>query len=364
MKLLNFGHDQFRNLNPSRLTLEGKRHFFLGKNGQGKSNLLEGLGYLGSLRSFRTHETRPLLRTGSREARLLYELGDEDGEHRVEITLRPGTKRLLVNGDPVKRLSLMIGRFPSITMHSGDLALLDGSPGNRRRFLDLHLSFLSPDYLKALKDYQDALSERNALLKTRKLDAGQLSVFEEPMARAGEYLVDARGRGLKALEGQLVEAYGRISPVEECPRLRYRPDVGEASREGFANHLKEQRSRDALQGTTRQGPHRDDFVFELEGGEARMFASEGQKRGMVVALRMAQLRMLREGLGRRPLLFADDIIGELDPERRERFWASFDPEIQLFATGTEPPFADPLGWQIFSVEAGRVTLRTGNHQDA
>ncbi len=354
MKLHYFGHDHFRNLEPARLDFQGRHHFFLGKNGQGKSNLLEAMGYLGALRSFRTHETGPLLQTGGGEARLLYEFRDEGEIHVVELTLRQGSKRLLVDGEPVRRLSSVIGRFPSITMHSGDLALLDGSPGNRRRFLDLHLCLLSQEYLQSLKAYQDGLSERNALLKKKPVDGGQCEVFEGLMARSAVHLIEARSRGLGLLEAAFVEAYGRISPVDECPRLRYRPDVVNPGEADFRALLKEQRSRDALLGTTRRGPHRDDLVFELQGGEARAFASEGQKRGMVVALRLAQMEVLRKGLGRRPLLFADDILGELDSERRERFWSGFDPEVQLVATGTEPPGTNLSRWQVFAVESGRV----------
>lgn len=355
MHLRLLGHENFRNLHTARLRLEGNRHFLFGKNGQGKSNLLEAMGYIGALRSFRTHQTRALLKKGSDQARLVYEWEDESGQDdAVEVILRNGGKRVSINGDALKTLSELVGRYPTLTLHGADLQLLDGPPGDRRRFLDLFLSMLSQDYLHHYKRYTQALDGRNRLLKKARLDNAQCEAFEREMGESAHFLQGFRADLLTSLSATFQDYYQAISPREEAPTLTYRASTKIDQAENFLDLLKKEREKDAILGTTRQGPHRDDFRFGLLNSDARNFASEGQKRGLVVALRLGQCELLQQKLKMKPLLLADDIIGELDPDRRRRFWDCFDPEIQVVATGTELPDPQFESWQIFRVEEGNV----------
>ena len=355
MYLRLLGQENFRNLRGARLRLEGNRHFLLGKNGQGKSNLLEAMGYIGALRSFRTHETRALLKKGCEQARLLYEWEEEPGQgDSVEVVLRKGGKRVSINGEFLKTLSALVGRYPTLTLHGADLQLLEGPPGARRRFLDLFLSMLSQDYLRSYKRYTQALDGRNRLLKKARLDGAQCEAFEREMGESAHFLQCFREDLLASLSSSFQSYYQAISPRDEAPSLTYRASTKIDRAEDFPALLKKEREKDAIVGTTRQGPHRDDFRFGLLESDARNFASEGQKRGLVVALRLGQCDLFQQRLKQRPLLLADDIIGELDPERRRRFWDCFDPEIQVVATGTQLPDPQFETWQIFRVEEGKV----------
>lgn len=358
------GHENFRNLRATRLQLEGRRQFLVGKNGQGKSNLLEAMGYVGALRSFRTHDTRALLGKGKDQARLLYELKAESGAvDTVDIQLRKGGKQVAINGEKLKTLSELVGLYPTLTLHGGDLQLLEGPPGDRRRFLDLFFSMLSQDYLNHFKRYSQSLEGRNRLLKQPRLDAAQCEAFEREMAESAFFLQSFRSEHLIRLSREFLNYYRAISPRDEAPSLTYQAATPIHSVEAFLSLQKKEREKDAIVGTTRRGPHRDDFRFGLLEEDAKTFASEGQKRGLVVALRLAQCALFQELLNRSPILLADDIIGELDSERRSRFWDCFDPAIQVIATGTQLPDQRFEEWQIFELEEGRVRERTGKSND-
>lgn len=349
--------ENFRNIPAARLPFEGQRFFFRGLNGQGKSNLLEAIGLCGALRSFRVAESRALINKGSRRARLLYRFVQGDHREReLEVELNGGAKRVRIDGEPAEAVSALIGLFPAVTMHGGDLALLDGVPAVRRRFLDLHLSMLDREYLLDLKRYHQALAGRNRLLKTAPGSAAQLLAFETLMADSGSRLTRRRAEALQNLDRKLQRFYEAISPEPEAPLLQYAPRLENPEMDAFCQKLYADREKDVLLGTTRNGPHRDDFLLAIMGEQARHFASEGQKRGLVLALRLAQCAMIKECLQVNPLLVADDIIGELDAERRDRFWKCFDPEIQLFAAGTALPGELGGDWTLFEVQSGKFTL--------
>jgi DNA replication and repair protein RecF len=155
------------------------------------------------------------------------------------------------------------------------------------------------------------------------------------------------------LAAHLGAAYARIAPAAEAAGLAYAPDFAQPDEGAFAAMLAAGRERDGLLKTTQRGPHRDDLEFTLDGHPAREVASEGQQRSLVLALRLAQAAWFQERTGVPPVLLADDVLGELDPERRRRFWAALDPTLQIIATGTSLPDDAALGhWQVFRVETG------------
>lgn len=173
---------------------------------------------------------------------------------------------------------------------------------------------------------------------------------------AGARLVALRAEGVGVLAAHLGTAYARIAPAAEAAGLGYAPDFDQPDAPAFAALLAAGRARDGLLKTTQRGPHRDDLELTLGGHPAREVASEGQQRSLVLALRLAQAAWFQERTGVQPVLLADDVLGELDPERRRHFWAALDPALQIIATGTSLPDDAALGhWQVFRVEAGQFT---------
>ncbi|MCX6956448.1 MAG: DNA replication/repair protein RecF [Verrucomicrobia bacterium] len=343
----------FRNVGFAALEFSGRQQFLIGANGQGKTNLLEAAGFLTALRSFRAADNKLLVGHGEHTAAIACELEHErQGETKVTIKLRHDGKELWCDNARVTRLADYLGKFPTVVFSSQDLQLVRGSPAGRRRWLDLTLAAMDAGYLKALQTFTRALAERNALLKRGSAGEAQLSAFEQTLAPAAAELIRLRGEGVKALGRTLTGAYGKLCDDAEPAGLVYKPDFAEPSAEALLARLESGRARDAQFRSTLVGPHRDDFHFSVRQTAAKDFASEGQQRSLVLALRLAQAAWFQEKSGIRPVLLADDVLGELDPARRRRFWAAIDPASQVIATGTSLPDAELGTWQVFEVAGG------------
>lgn len=357
MRISRLRASDFRNIGFADLDFGGaKRIFLVGKNGQGKTNLLETASLLTALRSFRTRDSRLLVRGGKKEARVFIAL-EHEREGRTELTFTlgaNGTKNAeLGAGTPVRRLSDFVGRFPAVVFSSDDIALLRGSPSGRRRWMDLTFSTIDPEYFLRLQNYHRALESRNRLLKEARSTDSQLEAFEKILAENGCRLVEIRSREMRGVAGLFSEFVGRIvRSGDEDSSLAYEPSVSAAEPAAWAETFRRSRAQDRLLRATQKGPHRDDFRFRIRGRAAEDFASEGQQRGMTLALGLAQLALFRERLGVAPVVLADDVLGELDAERRAGFWSAVGEELQVVATGTQPP-EDSGAWSVFAVEAGR-----------
>jgi DNA replication and repair protein RecF len=359
MRLRKVSLQQFRNVGFSALELRGRLQFFVGGNGQGKTNLLEAIGLLTALRSFRTTDNKVLIAHGQKEAAMAFVLEHErQGETTVTIRLRGEGKEVLLDQTRVTRLLDYVGRFPTVVFSSQDIQLVRGAPALRRRWLDLTLASMDAAYLRALQTYTRALAERNALLKTGRAAAAELSAFEQALAPAAAELIQRRNEGVQKLSATVASAYARVSDAAEPAALTYEPSFAEASADAMRAKLEATRTRDQQFRTTLTGPHRDDLGLSVLGVAAKDFASEGQQRSIVLALRLAQAAWFWEQSGVRPVLLADDVLGELDASRRRRFWAAVDPEAQVIATGTELPSAELGTWQIFDVAGGAAQSRS------
>ena len=347
----------FRNVPLAALAFSGRRQFFAGANGQGKSNLLEAAGCLTALRSFRTADSKVLVMHDQEEAGIACEVEREgSGRERVTIKIRRDGKELWYDDTRVARLADHVGRFPTVVFSSQDLQLIRGAPALRRRWLDLTISAMDREYLAALQAYSRALSERNALLRRPVPGvAAQLSAFERAMAPEGARIVRLRTRWVAELAGETHAAYGRLSGGAEPATLEYASALEGLGEEGLLSLLEAGRERDMRMGATLNGPHRDELRFLVGGTDARDFASEGQQRSVTLALRLAQAAWFRARSGVTPVLLADDVLGELDAGRRERFWAALDPQAQVIATGTQPPDRSLGDWQLFSVAGGEFS---------
>lgn len=346
--------ENFRNLPLVTVELAGRRTFLLGGNGQGKTNFMEALGYVTALRSFRGAEPRAVVGWGAARAGLSLVVEHEVlGTSRLTLTLGPEGRVVEWDQGRVTRLADFIGRFPTVVFSSQDHQWLRGAPAVRRRWLDLTLAAMDGGYLAALQGYTRAVAERNRLLKDGGRDAGSLAAFEHEAARHGAGLATARRAGVAELDALLRRAHARLAPAGEAATLVLAADAPAETPEAFATLFARSRARDVQLQSTGRGPHRDDLDLTLAGRPARQAASEGQQRCLVLALRLAQAEYFRARRGVQPVLLCDDVLGELDPERRRRFWAALEGEPQVVATGTSLP-EDGGAWQVLTVEAGRL----------
>ncbi len=354
MRLLNVNLENFRNVESASLAFESDRVFFIGPNGQGKTNLLEAIGMSSNLRSFRKSGTDGLVREECDQCRMFFRFSDGKGKDReILLSFRPkGEKSLFLDGEKLSKLGDFLGQFPSVALSSRDFRLVREGPSERRKWLDLLLSTASTEYFLSLQLYHRALRERNALLKKGGGDR-ELDAFEQALIPSGLRIQKMRVDALPKISILLSESYAALSSKKEEADLAYKPDLLLESEQEWAKRLVEERAKDRIMGNTRRGPHRDDFTFLCNGKDARTFASEGQQRGLVLALRFAEFFFVRQVRDQTPLILADDVLGELDDERKANFKQLLPPEAQVFATGTSfPSPCEADKWETFRVSSG------------
>ena len=357
MKVTHLSLEHFRNIELARLQFDPDRPvFFVGKNGQGKSNLLEALGLVTAIRSFRTHELAPMIQKKKRASRVLYKLLDErDEETEVELKISSRKRSIMMDGMEVKRLSDYMGLFPSVVFSADDNQLIKSGPQGRRRFFDLLYSVVDHEYLESLQSYHRALKERNHALK-RQMDRPLVTVYDKILARYGSVIMKKRTHWSERFVRLFETVYRQIATEDESGSLAYRPALDVGAEEGFLEKLTHNYTRDCVLGTTSTGPHRDDFQFEVHDLGARTHGSDGQQRSLVLALKLAQIEFIEQKTQRKPILLLDDILGELDNERKERFWKVFDHQCQIFGSGTAvPAITFRQKWKVFTVDRGKFT---------
>lgn len=355
MRILEIRLQDFRNLTFAAIDLSAGRTFFVGANGQGKSNILEGIGLITAFRSFRTQSTAVLPKKGKSAFSILYRLELDDGSD-VEVVISFGQsgRKVQVDGEPVSKMGDFVGRFPVVPLSTGDLMLLRGAPSERRRFMDMAFSTVNPGYYTSLRRYHQALAERNRLLKHRG-SAAEFSAFEAAVAKHGVEVTGFRVELMAELRSLLQATYGGLAEAEEGADLEYKANA-ECDEAGYRALLESSRERDQVIGATQRGPHRDDFRLSLSMGQAKEYASDGQQRGLCVALRIAQSRLYEARLGVVPVLLVDDVLGELDTVRRKGFWSVCPIKMQIIASGTELPIVSGEDvWSNQLVESGQVS---------
>ncbi|PWU06358.1 MAG: DNA replication and repair protein RecF [Verrucomicrobia bacterium] len=347
----------FRNMGLAALEFDGSSQFLFGLNGQGKTNLLEGISLLTALRSFRTQEAKTLIQHGKTEAQLLYKIEHErEGELEILLKLKNQEKELYVHGNKVDKFSEFIGMIPTVVLSSEDMQLLRGAPSLRRKFIDLSLSAMDADYFRDLRRYHRALLERNALLRQIS-SRSMVEVYNTILAPLAFNIYQKRIKTIELLRLYLMESYSEMVQEDEEPEIIYRPDCILNSKENFLEILGKGFERDSLLKATQNGPHRDDLEFKMKSKGARQYASEGQQRGLVMALRLAQIKYFHHCTGLKPIVLADDVLGQLDPIRSEAFWRTLDTNFQVVGTGTTLPSGmSGREWQIFKVLEGSFNL--------
>ena len=352
-------HD-FRNYAEAELELGDQLTVVAGANGAGKTNLLESIYFGCTARSPRTSNERELVRRGASVARVVLDTADDEGNHRVEVGFEPGEpKRLQVDGSPVDSLLGAEAR-PLVSVFLPErLGLVKGAPAGRRAHLDRVVAASWPARAETRSSYSKALAQRNALLariRQRLVAPDALDAWDAELARYGIQLMEDRREavsGLRGSFGELAERLGLPGPAE----LRYRPrsDATDAAR--LAAELAERREADLERGFTAHGPHRDELSLLLDGSSLRAYGSQGQQRAALLALLFAERRLLAERRDRPPLMLLDDVMSELDRERRELLAGLLREGGQAVVTATEAdhvPGAVLAGRGLARVENGRL----------
>ena len=328
-------------------------HLLLGDNAQGKTNILEAVYLMATLRSFRGVGGAQLIRHGAKG----YFVGGSvvgQGDHEIKMYWSARERKLALDGQPVKKLADYFGTLRTVVFCTEDLQLIKGPARARRRFLDLLLAQTQPGYLSLLQRYMHSVRARNALLKPRVVDEAALESFSAELVRLGNEIIRARRELVPKFSPLARLAYRRISNDAEELRIEYQPSV----RHDFAVELAQARPRERTFRATLVGPHRDDMQLLQNEKSAAQFGSEGQKRTLAIALKMAQAEFLTGIHGSPPILLIDDVMGELDVKRRSGLLPLLElarrGSGQVFMTCTEENWPSELGQEL-----QRWAVRTG-----
>jgi DNA replication and repair protein RecF len=333
-------------------------HLLLGGNAQGKTNILEAIYLLSTLRSFRGVGGAQMVRHGQKG----YFAGGtavHQGRHELKLYWSGTERSLSLDGQPVRKLTEYLGVLRTVVFCTEDLQLVKGTGRIRRRFMDLLLSQTHPAYLPLLQRYARALRSRNALLKQSILDEAALGGFSEELVRAGSELIRLREELVPRVSPLARLAYRRISNDAEELRLEYQ----RSAKQDLAVELAQSRKRERSYRTTLVGPHRDDLQLTLNSRSAAQYASEGQKRSVALSLKLAQAEYLTGIHGSPPILLIDDVMGELDAKRRSGFLPLLERSHraggQAFMTATEENWPEELGTRLqrWRVEGGTVAIQ-------
>jgi DNA replication and repair protein RecF len=330
-------------------------HLFLGDNAQGKTNILEAIYLLATLRSFRGVGSAQMIRHGQKG----YFAGGRSvgqGEHEIKMYWSAAERNLTLDGRPVKKLTDYLGVLRTVVFCTEDLQLIKGPARTRRRFLDLLVSQTHPTYLPILQRYAQALRSRNAMLKRPMGEPAALEGFSRELIATGEQIIRFRRELAPRLAPLVVSAAKKVSNSAEELRIDYAPNV----KHDFAVELAQSQGRERVYRSTVVGPHRDEVQISVNDKPAAQFSSEGQKRTLAIAFKMAQAEYLSEIHGVIPILLIDDIMGELDLKRRSALLPLLErahqSRGQVFMTATEENWPRELGGEVqrWQVSKGAV----------
>lgn len=353
MNVNRLGWENYRNLSRGEIFPCETVNVICGENAQGKTNLLEALWLFTGGRSFRGARDAELVARGEDRAALRLGFFSQERGQDAEIRITGGRRTALLNGIPKKSCSELIGVFCAVIFSPEHISLIGGSPALRRNFLDAALCQEKPGYAGTLAGYNRTLYQRNALLKdiprhSELLDT--LDVWDAKLASLGEKVTRMRLAYLDRLRDPAAEFYSGICAGREELSLQY-----VSSAENLAEALAASRAADVVNGYTGAGPHRDDLAVLIDSQSAKSYGSQGQKRSAVLALKLAEARLLSRSAGENPAVFLDDVLSELDSGRQE-YLLNHLGEYQVFLTCCEPGAARQLrGGRVFRMEHGEPT---------
>ena len=351
----------FRNYEELKVSFNKNVNIFLGRNAQGKTNLLEGIYLNAMAKSFKTNHDKELIRFGEDYCVIKTKAfaGDEDQTTEIIID-KTGKKGIKIDGVKVKRTSELLERLYIIVFSPEDLKIVKDEPEKRRRFIDRELCQIKPGYLSDLSDYRRILKQRNAYLKQQDINMDMLDVWDQSLAEYGSRIIKRREEFIKNIDEISRDIHGRISGGAETLELKYEPNVyfEENTAEEFYQLLCKRRAEDIALRTTGHGPHKDDLKISADGIDLRKYGSQGQQRTAALSLKLSEIKLIEQETGEKPILLLDDVLSELDNDRQKYLINSLG-ENQMFITTTDiigsVAKALPEG-KIFTIEQGKIKI--------
>ncbi len=320
------GIENFRNFEYQTVDFSSGVNIIYGDNAQGKTNLMEALWLLTGFHSFRSRKSSELISFGKERALIKSHFHDSYGENVTEIKIEQNSKKIIFNGEEFNSRSYYIGKFQSVLFSPVTMNLINGSPQERRRFIDVAMSALYPKYSCNIVRYNAILKQRNSVLKNYEFAPKDndilLDYYDEVLAETGTLLTVMKRDYISKIKSHAYEAYASISDKKDEFKLHYCSQVlsgdedEEAVKKCFVEKLYKSRESDVEKKSTNTGPHRDDIVFYINSKSAKIFASQGQRRSAALAVKFAEAVISEEETKEVPVIMLDDVMSELDQQRQ------------------------------------------------
>lgn len=339
----------FRNYKNQEITLSPKINIFYGDNAQGKTNILEAIFLCAFGKSFRTSKEKELilLEENYLQTEINYQKSDREGKIKISLANK---KQIEVNGVKIKKLSELLGNLNIVVFTPDDIQILKSGPAERRRFLDMMIGQLRPNYVHALNNYKNTIEQRNNYLRQIKEEnkpEEMLEIWDEKLAEYAEIICRYRIDFMEKLKNKIKEIHEQIT--NEDIKLEYVTEC--EKKEIYLELLKQRRKLDIIKGYTTKGIHRDDFKVFINEKEIGIYGSQGQHRTAILSLKLAELYVIYDEIGEYPILLLDDFMSELDEKRRTSFLENIK-DTQVIITCTDK--MQIQNGQVFYVKSGEV----------
>ena len=320
--------NDYRNYVRGVFTFDPHLNIIIGKNGTGKTNLLESIVVVSNTKSYRTNDDRDLIRKGREFARI--ELNSDENEFRVVINKKG--KSLFIDETLIRKTSDFIGRINAVLFKPSDLELFTQSPGERRKLLDIEISKVSRRYIDALLKYNRLLKDKNRLLKENEPDKVLMSVINESMVPLIKTIIEEREGFFEVINEYISPMYAMISGKEVKIEIRYRrcSAIDEVEKK-----IEQTREKDLYYHYATYGTHHEDYDFLMDGYDLNSIASQGQKRMVLIAFKFALIKYIQKQTGQTPVVLLDDILSELDKDNQERLLNVLPLKTQVIITNTD-----------------------------
>ena len=345
--------NNFRNYKKLDISLNKNIDIIYGDNAQGKTNILEAIFLCSFGKSFRTTKEKEMIKFDENNAvvEVQYKRKDREGKIKIEIGEK---KKITLNGIKIKKLSELLGNINIVIFTPDDIDILKNGPANRRRFLDMMIGQLRPNYVYNLNMYLKTIEQRNNYLRQIREEnkpEEMLDIWDEKLIEYGEKIYSYREEFIQKIINKINEIHSKITDSKEILKINYISDCN--SKEEYLKLLKARRKLDIIKGFTTKGIHRDDFVIYINGKEVNTYGSQGQNRTVILSLKLAELNVIYDEIGEYPILLLDDFMSELDEKRRKNFLSNIR-DTQVILTGTEKIDLPNLEYNLYNVKKGEI----------
>ena len=345
--------NNFRNYDQEEIDLEKNINIFYGENAQGKTNIIESIFLCSMGKSFRAKKDKEMINLNYEKAQIEieYQKTDRDGKIKIEL----GNKKIVyINGVKIKKLSELLGNINLVIFTPDDINILKGGPQNRRRFLDIMISQLKPNYMYNLNLYLKTLEQRNNYLrqiKEERKDENLLDIWDEKLSEYATNIYSYRNEFIEKIKNKIKVIHNEITDNKEDIEIEYLTECND--KEKFLNLLKQRRKLDIIKGFTTKGIHRDDFVIYINKKQLDIYGSQGQHRTAILSLKLSELNIVYDEIGEYPILLLDDFMSELDETRRRNFLEKIK-NAQVIITCTEKIKVENNKFLIYNVKSGKT----------